>query len=42
MRRASRDDVINCVSVLSCETVNVYVLHGLKDLIHLVVSLGAH
>lgn len=39
--RLSRDDVIKRVSVLGCETVNVYVLHGLRGLIHLPVSLGA-
>lgn len=37
----SRDDVIKRVSVLGCETVNVYVLYGLRGLIHLPVSLSA-
>lgn len=37
----SRDDVIKRVSVLGCETVNVYVLSGLRGLIHLPVSLSA-
>lgn len=41
MERLSWDDVIKPVSVLGCETVNVYVLHGLRGLIHLPVSLGA-
>lgn len=41
MERLSWDDVIKPVSVLGCETVNVYVLHGLRGLIHLLMSLGA-
>lgn len=30
------------MSVFNCETVNVYVLHGLRGLIHLAVYLSAH
>lgn len=41
-KELSGDDAVNCVSVFSCETVNVYVLRGLRGLIHLPVYLSAH
>ena len=40
VQRASREDVVNFMSVCGCEIVHVYVPRGLRGLIHLLMSLS--